>query len=106
MSRAERSLTLPGRTVLGGGRFVPIGVVDCGQLAGEPERRDSWILRTSSITVGARLYKLVSFKGGPWEIYRVTMTGPERGLETFLGYAHEAIRVIVADVKAARGAEP
>ncbi len=73
-------------------------------LAWRNERAEKWgapRIRTETITVGAQDFKLLSWCGGPWEVYRVTMSGPEKGLEIFLGYAPDAIRAIAPKRKAA-----
>lgn len=63
-----------------------------GVLAFRHDRRGPWgetpTLRSESLRVGARVYRLVSYRGGEWEVYRVDADG----LELFLGYAPDAIR--------------
>lgn len=73
--------------------FVSIGrTVSC--LPFTHPHRTPWggvpALRRETLRVGDRTYKLVSFRGGEWEAYEVDPSG----LEMFLGYAVDVIRVI------------
>lgn len=48
-------------------------------------------LRTMSVIAGGKPYKLVQFRGGRTEVYRVD---PD-GLEMFVGYADEVLRSVL-----------
>lgn len=64
-----------------------------------PGGRHRWStprIRDEGLTIGHRLYRVVSFKGGEAELYAV-----ESGVECFVGYLRD---VLAAHVKAA-GAE-
>lgn len=48
-------------------------------------------LRTMNVTAGGKPYKLVQFRGGRTEVYRVD---PD-GLEMFVGYADDVLRNVL-----------
>lgn len=89
MSHAERTLTSHFPASEKYGRNYTRATNKPGVLAFRNAPRD-WMpkLRSEKLTVCGRAYKLVSFQGGEWEVYRIEA---DDFTETFLGYARDML---------------
>lgn len=77
----------------------PLSCAHCHWLRHEKPCSSMPTLRSEVLTVRGQDYKLVSYRGGQWEVYRVTMSGPEKGLEMFCGYAPECLADLIKQKK-------
>jgi hypothetical protein len=98
MSPAEKKLTLPGtKRSSWSPQHISVSYKR-GVLAFRNENQRLFPpvsdVRREVLRVGSQDYAIVSWRGGEWEVYRVTMSGPEKGLEIFMGYAPDAIKAI------------
>lgn len=89
MSPAERTLSARFPASEKYGRNYAAATNKPGVLAFRNERA-GWMpkLRTEKMTVGGKAFKLISYCGGEWEVYRIEA---DDYTETFLGYARDII---------------